>query len=157
MLHQTVRTWPRCFRIVMALVRLYRTQARNNGADALGNAVAPCQTVGSPVAPPEALQPKMRLPLRRAPGLHSFWAAMAASAAGECAVGGDAPEWHSPGTRAVLQGAHRPNLGTVGGDGVRRQSEFRSATACTPYACAIHPFPDSAIRLLSSVLLLSNL
>ena len=27
------------------------------------------------------------------------------------------PEWHSSGTRAVLQGAHRPNLCTVDGDG----------------------------------------
>jgi hypothetical protein len=30
-----------------------------------------CQTVGSPVAPPEAPKPKTHLPLRRAPGLHS--------------------------------------------------------------------------------------
>jgi hypothetical protein len=64
----------------------------------LGMPLHRCQTVGSPVAPPEKPQPKTLLPLRRAPGLHSFWAAIAASAAGECAVGGD---------------------------GVRRQSEFR--------------------------------
>ena len=73
MLHQTVQSWPRSSRIIMALVRLFRTEVRNNGADALGNAVAPmrCQTVGSPVAPPEAPQPRTHLPLRRAPGLHS--------------------------------------------------------------------------------------
>ncbi len=37
----------------------------------LGMPLHRCQTVGSPVAPPEALQPKTHSPLRRAPGLHS--------------------------------------------------------------------------------------
>lgn len=69
------------------------------------------QTIGSPDAPPETPQPKAHSPLRRAPGLHSSRAAMAASAAGQCTVGGDAAEWHSPGTRAGLQRARRPNLG----------------------------------------------
>ncbi len=37
-----------------------------------------------------------------------------------------------PGTRAVLQGAPRPNQATAGGDGARLQSECSSATAYAP-------------------------
>jgi hypothetical protein len=52
----------------------------------LGMPLHRCQTVGSPVAPPEAPQPKTLSPPRRAPELYSVWAAMAASAAGRCAA-----------------------------------------------------------------------
>ena len=46
-------------------------RVRTTAPTHLGMPLHRCQTVGSPVAPPEALQPKTHSPLRRAPGLHS--------------------------------------------------------------------------------------
>ena len=81
----------------------------------LGMPLHRCQTVGSPFAPPEALQPKMLLPLRRAPGLHSCLGC-------NCRIGG----WR----RCARVALKRYSRGTPGG--TPAESGHRRRRWCAP-------------------------